>query len=117
MAIPVIYVFTQEQRLKNKVVVADLARFARWRQLAPVDEPGDESDVIENVFVRVTDLGKDDARRQKILTENPTWLRDIVDKERFLRTKVVVNIYQKFVIDIRESKTAQCISIVQAEQQ
>lgn len=105
--IPVFDVFAQGSDVGNKVLIADLSRFARWDQYPPIDEEGDEEFVSDDeVFIRVSDLNADLARRQKILGENPAWLANKPDKESFLRKHVVVNVYEKLDLRILEPKAA-----------
>jgi hypothetical protein len=109
--VPVFNVFMPDQDHRNVLVVADLAKLLKWTQYSPVDEPSDEQFTHVFLIVRVTDLGTDDERRAKILEQNPAWLADKEDKETYLKKRVVVNVYEKFKIEILDSNAGFSLSV------
>jgi hypothetical protein len=109
--VPIIDLFIREEGLKNKIVVADLSRFGILNQYSPIDRAEDANYKDDIFFIKVTDLNEDNQRRQKIITENPVWLQTYDDKEGYLRQRVVVNLYQKFKFEIKDSKKAFCINV------
>lgn len=78
----------------NIVGVFDLQRFGKLHSYSPAEDDKDKSFIRERRFyLRVADLAKDDEVRKQILTANPDWLNQKEDKERYLKTKVVVRIF------------------------
>lgn len=99
VVVPVLDIYVPNPDLSNKLLVADIKRFVRWVQLRPADTPDEEPYIVDGIFIRVTDLNADVQRRERLLQENPPWLHEHVDKDKFLRTRVVVNVYQKFKLE------------------
>jgi len=113
--LPVFDVTVSGEGLEGKVVVADLPRFARWDQYSAADKPGEEDYLIDRIYIRVTDLNKDNVLRQEILTKSPDWLAQKPDREKYLRSQVVVNVYEKFRLRILDSSAAWCFTIEPAK--
>jgi hypothetical protein len=101
--VPVFDLFVQEADLREKVLLVDLSRFARWDQYVPMDAEEDQPYIAEFLYVRVTDLNTDDERREALIREDPTWLHNEVDKDRFLRGRVILNIYEKFKVHVMDA--------------
>ena len=114
--VPVINVVAQDRKLRNEVVVANVSKFLSWDQFAPIDIPEERTRVHEGLFVNVIDLNADELRRERLLSEAPEWLTkhgDASAQLAYLRTHVIVNVYQKFQILIRDSKAAVCVTVRQ----
>jgi hypothetical protein len=111
ITLPILDVFVRGEDVKGRVVICDLANFVRWDQYPPIDEVDEDRHVVDFVFIRVRDLNSDDELRNKILSETPSWLKDIEDKERYLRSRVTVNIFEKLKIEILNKKYAISISV------
>jgi hypothetical protein len=89
-------------------VVANFAKFLSWTQYSPVEEDDKQEDVSGFLYVKVADLNADEARRQKLIAENPDWLKKEAEPDRFLRTRTIVNVYEKLSIVIDDGKQAIC---------
>jgi len=109
--VPVVDIFVRKAELKNKVIVTDLSSFGVLNQYSPIDKPEDTECQYDIFFIRVSDLNQDDQRRQKIITNNPAWLKEHEDNEGYLRQKALINLYQKFEFKIIEPKSAFCINV------
>ena len=109
--IPVFSLFTPDERLRRKMVVADFSRFACWHQYVPIDDAEEAGDVYEAVSIQVSDLNADDRLRTKIIEDNPEWLRDKPEKERYLRGRVVVRIYERFEMEVIEAQAGIAIEV------
>jgi len=107
----VVDIFVRKAELKNKVIVTDLSSFGVLNQYSPIDKPEDTECQYDIFFIRVSDLNQDDQRRQKIITNNPAWLKEHEDNEGYLRQKALINLYQKFEFKIIEPKSAFCINV------
>ena len=110
--VPVFRIFAQAAELRNKVIILEMQKYVRWNQYSPVDENGDEDGILDFVYIKVTDLNADSARRVKILADNPAWLREKPDKEAFLRAHTVVNVYEKLSFEIIDADAGICLSVV-----
>jgi hypothetical protein len=104
--VPVFRLYVEEEVLQNKVLLLDLPRFAKWDQYNPVHGGEEQQYISDFLYVKVTDLNIDDARRETLINENPEWLREQVDKDRFLRARVILNIYEKFRVHILDRSGA-----------
>jgi hypothetical protein len=100
--IPAFRIFTQVPDLTDRVLLTELPRFARWQQYAPIESADDADYVSEFVYIRIVDLNVDDAKREALLQANPPWLENQPNKERYLRKRVVVNVYEKYQIEVIE---------------
>jgi hypothetical protein len=109
--VPVISLFIPDQDIKGRLLVADLPRFAQCKQYLPIDKAGDEQYVHDSIFIRIRDLNSDDEFREKIMREDPEYLRKLTDKDRYLRTRVVVNVFEKFKTEIIESHAGVIIEV------
>lgn len=103
--------FMRSAKLKGKVLVMDAAEFVRWRQYAPDDAADERPFISDLVLVRVRDLNVENAARDDILRSDPEWLRAEAHKEVHLRGRVLVNIYEKFRVEIRDAKAGRCLTI------
>ena len=103
--------FVPESDLKGKLLVTDLARFAQWHQFSPADDANDRPFIYELIFIRVIDLNADNILREQIVKEDPEWLRKKSEKERYLRTRVVIKIYEKFKVEVVEPAAGVSITI------
>src|SRR4051812_44509680 len=99
--VPMLDVFVRGDDVSNKVIIAELATFLRWTQYPPIDHAGDEAYVVEGrIFLRVRDLNSDIELREKIIRDDPDWLKDKPDKDRFLRAHVIVNVFEKMILEV-----------------
>lgn len=109
--VPVVDIFVREKKLKNKVLITDLPKFGVLNQYSPIDNAVDSSFKDDILLIRVTDLNKDNERRQKIIDDKPAWLEKEADKEGYLCQKVLINLYEKFEFKVLDPKAAHCITI------
>lgn len=56
-----------------------------------------------NILVKISDLSHDKNERKIILRENPDWLNQEENKEEYIKTKILIMIFQK--IDIKQIET------------
>lgn len=109
--VPVFDIFVRDKTLNNKVVITDLSELGVWEQYLPIDKSEDTTFVDGIFYIRVTDLNVDNQVRQKIITENSTWLQEYPDKEGYLRQRVNVRVYQKFRFMITDESKGLVISV------
>jgi len=72
----------------------------KWRQKSPVDDQAECEFVRDQFLLNIVDLSADGAARARILQENPVWLQNEIDRERYLRQKVWLQVFERFEIDI-----------------
>jgi hypothetical protein len=104
--VPVFDVAVQARELVDTIVVADLSRFIQWTQYPASDDVEDKLHVVDSVLIRVRDLNSDENLRTRLLAEDPGWLRDKVDKERFLRSHVTINVTEAFELEVLDRTAA-----------
>lgn len=109
--IPIFDAFADSVESQNKVLVMDAQRFIRWRQYAPDDAPEDRDHIYGELLIRVIDLNENREQREAIIAEHPPWLATEADPSAHLRTRVLVNVYEKFRIEILDPEAAVCLSL------
>ena len=108
--IPVLQVFTRKGKLKNKVIVVDLKKIGTWNQYSPTDT--DEAAFKErHLVLKITDLNQDMAMRTKIASQDLPWLKDIPDKEAYLKGRVLVYIQDRFEFTAGKADTGFCLIV------
>jgi hypothetical protein len=69
-----------------------------WRQYLPFDSEA-EQEYLENFFFfRIIDLAVEQGTREQIIRDNPAWLREIQEKERYLQQRVWLRVFERFEI-------------------
>ncbi len=114
--VPVIDMFVRDKQLENKIIVTDLEKLGILNQYAPIDKPEDAAYQYDIFFLKVDDLNKDDDQRNTILEQNPEWLQQHVDKEAYLKSHVVVRLYQKFKFEIKDPQKGTCLTVIKPTQ-
>lgn len=109
--VPVFKMFSHKADSKNKIVIADMQRLISWDQYLPIDGEEESGDISEFVFIKVTDLNVDDGRRNKLLADDPAWLKDKPNKDEFLRAHTVVNVYEKLAFRILDPARGACLNV------
>jgi len=92
--IPVFRVWTQSE--PEAACVMNIAKCLRWVQQAPANDVPEEG----FFYINLTDLGLEDPPRESILKNRPPWLEKQEDKERYLRQRVWLRIYERFEIKL-----------------
>lgn len=96
----------------NFACVLDLPRCLTWTQKSPATNAQELEHVHDLFYFRIADLAKEDALRSRILDENPAWLQQQKEKDRFLCLRVQIQILETFEIDLLD-KTAGCKIILE----
>lgn len=109
--VPIVDLFVRKDALKNKVIIIDLAKFGELNQYSPIENEQDIRYKDDIFFIRVSDLNKEDEKRNKIISDNPAWLQEYSDKEAHLRRQVLVNIYERFSYDVKDQESSFCLSV------
>ena len=108
--VPVFDAFVRRRELQNKILIVDVVRFLSWRQYAPSFEPNERVDADGMLRIRVVDLNADVDRRNEIITQNPPWLVEQADPVAYLRGSVLVNVDEKFRIEILDAGAGVCLA-------
>jgi hypothetical protein len=104
--VPVVSLFVQDNNFQDKPLLVDLPRFAKWDQYVPMDGEEEQPYISDLIYIKITDLNIDNVRRETLIRENPPWLNDQADKDRFLRSRIIVNVYEKFLIQVLDRSAA-----------
>jgi len=113
--IPVFDIVVRQAELQNKILIVQPDAFVRWRQFAPDDSADERVDVVNGLLIRVTDLNVSEERRNAIIAEKPPWLMQETDPAAYLRGRALVNIFEKFRIDIENVNAGVCLSLMVAK--
>ncbi|MCF7859737.1 MAG: hypothetical protein K9N07_10530 [Candidatus Cloacimonetes bacterium] len=107
--IPVIRLYRQKK--KGFIGVFDLKKFAVLTQLNPLSNNEDKKYRVDQFYINIIDLSEDDNARNDIIQKNPDWLKKYEDKERFLKTKVIIKTFMRQDMQIVDKKAAVLINI------
>ncbi|MGO9931737.1 MAG: hypothetical protein ACLPV8_07985, partial [Steroidobacteraceae bacterium] len=80
--------------------------YIRWRQSAPEHEPGEETYADGQLQIRVIDLNADQARRDEIVSQNPSWLAQESDPVSYLRGRDITSTVAKSQVFGSKLRTA-----------
>ena len=108
--IPLFDAFARRKESQNKILIIDAPRFIRWRQYAPSIESGEAADADGMLLIRVVDLNVDVGRRNEIIIQNPPWLAEHSDPVAYLSGSVLVNVDEKFRIEILDGTAGICLT-------
>ncbi|MCC7460371.1 MAG: hypothetical protein IT286_03620, partial [Proteobacteria bacterium] len=108
--VPVIDIYTRKEELKDYIVVTDVKMLGLWTQYSPINELKDPGVVLDVFEIKIIDLNKDETHR-KSLIEGNKWLKKKSDADSFLKKRVHVTIYQKFLFEINNPNAGSVLSI------
>lgn len=91
--------------IKRLHVIEDLSR--------SYHEPNELTYADGQLQIRVVDLNADAKRRDEILAQKPDWLTNEADLAGYLRGRVLVNVFEKFQIEILDASQAACLTVPQ----
>ena len=100
--LPVIRLY--REKIKGVIGIFDLKRFATLIQLNPIDEEKESQYLQEQFYIRVLDLNEDNENRNNIILAAPEWLNKYSDKERYLKTKVIVKTFMRQELCIKDKE-------------
>lgn len=113
--IPIVELFVHKPSLKNKILIIDLEKFVSWDQYSPIDNAEDAVFKNDIFYIKVIDLNADDTRREKIIAENAPWLNEHDNKDDYLRRHVIINIYEKFKIEVKDTDAGIVLTLTDEE--
>lgn len=111
-AVPILNLRMNDINSHNRVLVFDGNKFAKLVRFSPADEVTEQSSVLDGIYIKVTDLNADDTRRNEIMESAPDWLRNEREPERYLRMRVVVNVYERFSVDVLDPASAFAFTVI-----
>ncbi len=109
--VPIFDIFVRDKKLKDKVLILDLMKFGNFFQYSPISKSEDERYKVDIFYIRVTDLNEDEEQRQITISQKPTWLEGIADKDKYLRRRVLVKVFQKFEFKVAEPNSGYCLNV------
>jgi hypothetical protein len=109
--IPIYRIWVNESKKEiSEVIVTDVNKFIRLEQYPPFlkETERTEMDVRGNLAFKITDLSANVNKptRDKLISENPTWLQKEINKDNFLKQKVIVHVKEKFEMKILDKKAS-----------
>jgi hypothetical protein len=69
-----------------------------WRQLSPLDAVDDAGDCRTYFHIPILNLSSQSSEREKIIADDPAWLRNQTDKDRYLSLRVWLKIFERYQI-------------------
>jgi len=119
--IPIYRIWVSESKKEiSEVIVTDIDKFIKLEQYPPFLKEAErtEMEVRGNLAFKITDLSADanKATRDKLISDNPSWLQNETNKEDYLKQKVIVHVKEKFEVKIMDKKASIKITIKQDEQ-
>ncbi len=106
--IPVFHLY--ESRFSRRVLVLDLARFGQLVQYRAT-ETNDGGMLDGGFFVSLRDLNREDSLRREVLEQHRAELNGQSDPERYLRLAVLVEVFERFALVIKDALGGRCFSI------
>jgi hypothetical protein len=103
--IPVYRVRTDQgsERTVTGIFLVDLSDIGEMIRLFPCEAIAEQDSLRDHFYLRVVDLNVADEERRKILAGNPAWLQEQVDKERHLRSRALLQFYERVVFRFRKT--------------
>jgi hypothetical protein len=69
-----------------------------WHQYLPFESEAEQEYLQNFFFFRIIDLAAEKAIREKIILDDPAWLRDVQDKDRYLQQRMWLRVLERFEI-------------------
>jgi hypothetical protein len=69
-----------------------------WRQYPPFDSDAEQEYLRSFFFFHIVDLAVEKAVREKIILDNPVWLRGVQEKDRYLQQRMWLRVLERFEI-------------------
>lgn len=114
MGIPVIRLYREKN--KGLIGIFDLKKFAILNQLRPIDDENESQYFHGQFYIRIVDLNEDAKSRNDIISSAPEWLNKYSDKERYLKTKVIVKTFMRQEISMKDIKAGFLLKVTDAEE-
>lgn len=115
--VPVFNVIGSKRGEIRDACLVDLKKVGELVQYPPIKTEDDKQFQRDIFLFKVIDLNSDDIARNKILADNPSWLDDKEDKEAYLRGKVLLNIYSKSQMLIKDVSAGVHLTFIESEEQ
>jgi hypothetical protein len=112
--VPVFDTFVQRPESQNHVLVLDAQQFVRWDQFAPSPDPDQQTFGNGQLLIEITDLNADAVKRNEIIAQNPPWLAEERNPGEYLRGRVLINVYEKFHLEILLASQGACLTVPSA---
>ena len=110
-SVPVFDIFVREPELLDKLLIVEPSKYFEWNRYSP---GAPEEAVHKLLLINVFDLSHDNERREKLLEDEPGWLVNKGTREeqdKYLKSHVVVNVYDKFEVKILEPSSGVSLTI------
>ncbi|MDD3002492.1 MAG: hypothetical protein PHS06_01320 [Candidatus Shapirobacteria bacterium] len=106
--IPVYQVLPSRRNLDKEIYVLNLFDFLDFEEYLPYSNAKDSKtmQLRDHFAFKVTDLGVEDTVRNGIIIKNPVWLQKYTDKDLYLKQKVIVNVKERFELNIKNKEAS-----------
>ena len=109
--VPVFDVFVGRPESQDKLLLLDVRHFIRWTQFAPEHKPDEQTYADGQLSIRVIDLNADNEKRNEIIAQNPPWLAGQKNAVAYLRGRALINVFEKFHLEILDDSQAVCLTV------
>jgi hypothetical protein len=109
--VPVFDVLVGRPTSQDQVLLLDVRNFIRWTQFAPENKPGEQTYADGQLLIRVIDLNADAEKRDEIIAQNPPWLTQEHNPVAYLRSRALINVFEKFHLEILDGSQAVCLTL------
>jgi hypothetical protein len=108
--LPVFRLYREKE--KDVIGIFDLKDFASLVQLNPIDKEIESQYIREQFYIQIVDLNADNKIRKDIISAAPEWLVNYQDKERYLKTKVIVKTFLRQELHLKNKFAGMLLKIV-----
>ena len=96
----------EEKTLKGIVCVCSIPKLGHATYFSAAADTSERSHCRGKFFIKVIDLNADHGERNKLVAANPPWLATYPDKERYLKKRSILMIFERLQIDFRSGREA-----------
>ena len=89
----------------NLGCVMQLSECILWEQQPPADNVDEATNVLEEFYFQLVDFSTDANARRQLLAEDPEWLKQHTDQERYLSLRVTLRVLERFELKVLDSTT------------
>ena len=109
--IPIFDLQIARDEVPECVLLVSAKQIGKWYQYPPIWKQDDKKNQVDIFMVEIVDLNKDENLRTQII-ENNEWAKEYKDNDTYLRQKVVIKTYEKYLFSVIDKK-AGCLFMVQ----
>jgi hypothetical protein len=85
----------------NYICILDLKKIGRLVQYFPHTDLFENPEIKDNFLIKISDLNQDEKTRERIIKENPEWLKQYTDPVKYLSQKTLITLFEKIELEIK----------------